>query len=289
MDKFNICLIKPENYLHSYAFLELGELIHYSLQDLGYESLLSFNHVKPSFKNIIIGAHLLSSSAILNLPTSSVILNTEQIYGDATPWSRNIFYNAVKIFEIWDYSEKNIEKFASIGIHQAKHFKIGFQKELIRIDTTKDKDIDVLFYGGLNKRRKDILEQLEAKGLRVKTLFGVYAEVRDEWIERSKLVLNHHYFDAHIFEIVRVFYLLTNAVAVLGEVNETTSIDSMCKDGIYSAKYESLVDACVAIVKDDVLRMDLQHQAIHSISRYPQKLFTQEVISANGYSTEERK
>jgi hypothetical protein len=72
-------------------------------------------------------------------------------------------------------------------------------------------------------------------------------------------------------------------------VNETTSIDLMCKEGIYSAKYEGLIDACVAIVEDDVLQMDLQHQATHSISRYSQKLFTQEVISANGYSTEERK
>ena len=32
MQKINICMVKPDNYIHSYAFVELGELIFFSLK-----------------------------------------------------------------------------------------------------------------------------------------------------------------------------------------------------------------------------------------------------------------
>ena len=50
MKKINICLIKPDNYIHSYAFLELGELIYFSLLELGYEATLRFNQIEPDLK-----------------------------------------------------------------------------------------------------------------------------------------------------------------------------------------------------------------------------------------------
>jgi len=123
-----------------------------------------------------------------------------------------IFFHSREAIE---YSPKNIEKFLQVGIDKTKLLKIGYQKELARLDLSKPKDIDVLFYGSMNERRKAILDELELKGLKVKTLFGIYGQERDHWIERSKVVLNHHYYESQIFEIVRVFYLLTNSVRYL--------------------------------------------------------------------------
>jgi hypothetical protein len=277
MKKINICLIQPGNYVHSYAFLELGELIYFSLKELGFEVGLVFNRIESDAKNILIGCHLLDPKFIEQVPKSTIIFNTEQIYSDTTHWNKNIFA-WVKNYEVWDYSIRNIEKLNEMGVNKAKLFKIGFQKELARLDKSKKKDVDVLFYGSVNERRKDILEKLVAKGLTVKTLFGVFGRERDEWVERSKLVLNHHFYNSQIFEIVRVFYLLTNSVAVVGEVNESTSIDTMCREGIYAAKYDELVAGCVELIKNDVARQKVQFEALNSILKYPQKLFTQEVL-----------
>jgi hypothetical protein len=279
MEKFNVCLVQPENYIHSWAFLELGELIHYSLQELGYESILSTNNIAPHFKNIIIGCHLLDPSAISKLPSNTVILNTEQVYGEATPWSQNIFTWS-KNFEIWDYSTRNIEKFDELHIKTVKHFRIGFQKELARLDNSKPKEVDILFYGCINDRRKKILDQLVAKGLKVKALFGIYGTERDQWIERSKIVLNCHFYESHIFEIVRVFYLLTNSVAVVGEVNGSTSIDEMCLKGICSAEYSGLIHKCQEIICSDEIRSVVQNNAYKSIYEYPQKKFTWDAIKS---------
>jgi hypothetical protein len=91
-------------------------------------------------------------------------------------------------------------------------------------------------------------------------------------------VLNHHYYEAQIFEIVRVFYLLTNSVAVVGEVNKTTSIDSIYQEGISASKYEDLISGCVELVNHDALRVQVQEKALVAISKYPQALFTQEVL-----------
>ena len=277
MARLNICLVKPDNYIHSYAFLELGELLYFSLKELGHEVSFGFNSIEPSATNILIGCHLLDLSFIAQIPASTVILNTEQIYGE-TDWNKPIFAWA-KHFQIWDYSPKNIEKLNQLGIERTKLLKIGFQKELARLDLSGPKEIDVLFYGSVNERRKAILDGLEARGLKVKVLFGVYGKDRDEWIERSKVVLNHHYYESQIFEIVRVFYLLTNSVAVVGEVNNTTSIDSIYKDGIYASQYEGLISNCLELVSNQALRDQVQSKALQAISQYPQALFTEEMLS----------
>lgn len=277
MRKINICLIKPDNYIHSYAFIELAELIYFSLRELGFEVEVRFNQVQPNLKNILIGCHLLDLKFINQVPKSTVILNTEQIYSDTTHWNKNIFAYVTN-FEVWDYSKRNIEKLNKMGVDKVKLLKIGFQKELVRLDKSKKKDIDVLFYGSENKRRNDVLKKLVAKGLNVKTLFGVYGRERDEWVERSKIVLNLHYYESQIFEIVRVFYLLTNSIAVVGEVNETTSIDTFYREGIYAAKYDDLVIGCMQLVQDDELRKKIEISALNSISKFPQKLFTKEVL-----------
>ena len=277
MKKLNICLVRPDNYIHSYAFLELGELLFFSLKELGYEASFGFNHVDPDASNILIGCHLLDPSFIPQIPSSTIILNTEQVYGE-TDWNKPIFAWA-KHFQIWDYSPKNIEKLNQLGIDRIKLLKLGFQKELARLDLSGPKEIDVLFYGSVNERRKAILDGLEARGLKVKALFGVYGKDRDEWIERSKIVLNHHYYESQIFEIVRVFYLLTNSVAVVGEVNPTTSIDSIYQDGIYATQYEDLISNCVELVSHQALRDQVQLKALQTISQYPQALFTEEALS----------
>ncbi len=278
MEKINICVVKPDNYIHSYAFKELGELIYFSLKELGYQVSIGFNNLEFNNKNILIGCHLLDPSYIKKVPKSTIILNTEQIYSDTTSWNSNIF-EWVKNFEVWDYSERNIEKLKQLGVDRVKLLKIGYQKELRRINMSVNKDVDILFYSSINERRSEIIRDLINRGLKVKTLFGVYGKERDEWIGRSKIVLNLHHYNSQIFEVVRVFYLLSNSIAVVGEVNDSTSIDNVFKDGIYASKYEDLVDSCFKLIKDNSLIQKIQIDAFNSISKYEQKFYTQQILN----------
>jgi hypothetical protein len=275
---FNICLVKPDNYVHSYAFVELGELLLHSLRELGHDATLKIMELADDRINILIGCHLLNPTEKNEVPKSTIILNTEQIHSDDAPWNSNIF-EWVRHFEAWDYSAKNIEKFKSLGITNVKHLQIGYQSELKRIKKAAVQDIDVLFYGSVNERRNKILEALKSQGLKVGALFGVYGSDRDSFIARSKIVLNHHFYKSQIFEVVRVFYLLHNEVAVVAEINETTHIEDRWKEAISGAPYDRLVDRVLDLLGDPPSRKAVEENGLEQIMKFPQHIYTAQVLA----------
>jgi len=276
---FNICIIQPDGYIHSMAFLELAEVINYSLIEIGHTSCISFNKIEHQARNIIIGVHLLDTKEIPQIPIDTIILNTEQIFSDQTNWNVNIFAWAKK-FETWDYSDRNIIKFEEIGAPKVKLLNIGYQPELRRILKSDTKEIDVLFYGSINDRRRKIINELSKSGVKIKAVFGIYGKNRDELISKSKIILNLHHYKSEIFEIVRVFYLLTNSKAVVGEVNTTTSVDNHIKSGILPAKYEVLVSTCLELLASPSKIKALEEVALNSIIQFPQKIFTSKLLDS---------
>ena len=279
MPGFNVCLPEPEGYQHSFCMLEFSELLAFSLQDLGHDALFSINDIYPDRRNIVIGCHLLPTDLIARMPESTIVVNTEQIYDeDRFGWNTNIF-EWVRTFETWDYSPRNVAAFERLGIPGVKTLRVGHQPQLTRIPKAADQDIDVLFYGSVTDRRKEIFDQIRAKGLNLVTLFAVYGAERDEYIARAKVVLNLHNHASEIFEVVRAHYLLSNAVAVVSEVNASTSIPEMYRDAVAGVPYESLADECERLVGDPIARKAQEELAFNVISRYPQTEFTREVLS----------
>lgn len=274
--KFNICIIQPKEYLHSMAFWELAELLLYSLRDLKHESCIQFNTVDINAKNIIIGFHLLDIAYAKQLPKDTILINAEQLMS-STPFNERIF-SWIKYFEIWDYSAQNIEVLKSKGVSNIKLLKIGYQKELKRIISTQKQDIDVLFYGSLNSRRSLILKALEQDGLEVKSLFGVYGHERDGFIARSKIILNLHFYETQIFEIIRVFYLLTNGIPVVTEANLTTHIPEIFRNAVKAVPYEELVSACKLMVENADMRKSQAIQGFEMIKDYAQVTYTAELL-----------
>jgi hypothetical protein len=275
---FNICIVRPQDYIHSAAFTELAELLAFSLQDLGHESNICINKVAAETTNFIIGCHLLDVGWMTQVPASTIILNTEQIYDDSSTWTAAIFQWAAN-FEVWDYSERNIQKLIEVGARKVKFLQIGFHQKLARIAKPAVQDIDVLFYGSLNARRRKVIHELQQRGCAARAEFGLYGKQRDELIARSKVVLNLHFYNSQIFEIVRVFYLMTNAKAVVAEVNTTTSIDECYVGGIFPCPYEQLVRSCLDLVADEKHRLELEAKAFATIAKLPQRDFTLAALS----------
>jgi hypothetical protein len=274
--KFNICIIQPKGYIHSMAFWELGELLLYSLRDLNHETCIQFNAIDTSAKNIIIGFHLLDIAYARQLPKDTILINAEQLMS-ATSWNEAIF-SWCRYFEVWDYSSKNIEALKSKGINNIKLLKIGYQRELKRIISTQKQDIDVLFYGSINSRRSFILKALEKDGLNVKSLFGVYGHERDSYIARSKIILNLHFYETQIFEIIRIFYLLTNEIPVVAEANLTTHIPEHFRNAVKAVQYEELIYACKLMVENTEMRRFQARQGFEIIKDYTQATYTAELL-----------
>ena len=276
---YNVCLPQPEGYEHSFCLLELAELITYSLRDLGYDTTFRINDLDTGRRNIIVGCHLINTELIPHVPESTIVVNSEQIYDqDPFEWNRKIFAWAAN-FETWDYSPRNVAAFAQRGLPDVKLLKIGHQPQLTRIAKAPEPDIDVLFYGSVTDRRTAVFEEIRRRGLNLVTLFAVYGEERDAYIARSKVVLNLHNHAAEIFEVVRVHYLLSNSVAVVSEVNASTSVSDFYSEAVAGVPYESLADECERLVNDEAARRDVQQRGYEVISRYPQTAFTRELLS----------
>jgi hypothetical protein len=258
------------------AFWELAELLLYSLHDLNHQAAIQFNKIDTDCKNIVIGFHLLDIKYVSQLPKNSVLINAEQFLG-GTPWNENIL-QWIRSFEVWDYSIQNIEFFKAQGIENIKYLELGYQNELSRIKANAVQDIDVLFYGSVNDRRAKVLNALKSSGLNVHASFGIYGKDRDDLIARSKLVLNLHYYESEIFEVVRVFYLLANSIPVVGEINPSTVVSDIYKNSVLGVAYQELVSACTTLARDDQARDIQGRRGYEIIQQFPQKEFTKSLI-----------
>jgi rhodanese-related sulfurtransferase len=232
--------------VHAEALTEFAQCVHFGLRRLGFESF--YAEAPPgACRQIVFGAHLLDERGFAALPPDAIIYNSEQIL-DNSPWLSGLYRQALQSHTVWDYSAENVRRAAELGIGALRHVPVGYVPELSRIAPANE-DVDVLFYGSVNVRRQAVLRALEAAGLKVVALFGVYGEERDRAIARARIVLNMHFYEARIFEIVRVAYLLNNAKAVVAECGPRTAIEPDLREAILGVPYERLVDACVQLAR----------------------------------------
>jgi hypothetical protein len=278
--KYNVCIIKPNGYLHSGAFIELAELIAYSLDDLGYQSSMSINECYIDSRNIIIGAHLLDLHHIKEIKDrfqSTVILNTEQLTNLPAKWS-NLLYEWIGNFETWDYSQHNINNLRDQGFNNIRFIGIGYHPKLTRIKKSKNQDIDILFYGSVNDRRLKVLNQLKSQGYKMAVKFGLYGQERDELISRSKIILNIHRYEIKIFEIVRIFYLMSNSKAILTEMSPDTDMNNIYIDGFYYAGYDHIAESCNLMLQNPNMLEELEKKSFELIRSFPQSQFTKVML-----------
>ncbi len=278
--RFRVVVIAPANYPHSAALSELSETLVYGLEALGHEVSAAINDFSVDAVNIILGAHLISEAMAQHIPAGSIIYNTEQFDADSA-WMGTRLLDLIRQFETWDYSRRNIAFLSERKLASSLHFvPIGFVPQLARIQQAPKQDIDVLFYGSMNQRRAHILDALRAQGFMVVTAFNCYGDERDALIARAKVILNVHYYESKIFEIVRVSYLLTNHKAVVAEVGAETDMDPIFRDAVAGVPYDHLVETCAALVVDDLRRTRLEQRGFEIMSSVREEECLRPVIEA---------
>ena len=265
MRRFQIILVRPEGFPHTEAFREVAETVQFGLQALGHGVRIQDNVADAAATNIFLGAHLLLLEQASMVPPGSIIYNLEQLGG---PNLAKSYYQLACKRQIWDYSLQNIEKWKTLACSSMPvHVPLGYVPELSRIQSTTEPDIDVLFYGSLNDRRSRILAALEKAGVKVHAVFGVYGKDRDELIARSRIVLNVHFYEAKVFEMVRVAYLLANSKAVVTECSADVPVDTRLNGPVLSLPYDSLVEGCLALLKNEEHRRELEKRALNWFSQ----------------------
>jgi hypothetical protein len=270
---FQVVLVRPEGYMHSAAFAEVLEAVVCGLRALGADVSEAVNQLVPGRQPIVFGANLLGEANVDVLPAGTIIYNLEQI-SESSSWCSPTYLRLLQSCQVWDYSARNIASLVRLGVTvKVKHVPIGYVPELTRITAAPVEDIDVLFYGSMNERRNNVISQLRQAGLNAHAVFGVYGPSRDALIARSKVLLNMHYYETNIFELVRVSYLLANRKAVVAECNPGTEVDPDIADAVQLAPYEGLASACAQLVADSHSRKALSERGFSRMAARDQRAY----------------
>jgi hypothetical protein len=240
--RFAVTLPTPPDYPHAEAVREVAESLYHALVAVGHDSILTARTHCRGRRHVILCPHLLPH---LDTPPAAdaVLYNLEQI----GPGGASLHPQLLDLFRrhaVWDYSQRNIQEGARLGVHGVRHLPVGYVPQLARI-ARDEEDIDVLFCGSMNERRPDVLDALRRRGVRPEVVFGVYGSARDRLIARARVVLNMHYHESKVFEVVRVSYLLANERFVVCERGSHRPEEEEFAAGVAFADYGDLVQVCV--------------------------------------------
>jgi SAM-dependent methyltransferase len=262
---YQIVQIRPEGYEHSEALTEVAETLYHGLRRLGVKVFYREAPIGPA-RPIVFGAHLLEATTD-TLSGDAIIYNSEQIFA-GSEWLSSPYMSLLRSHWVWDYSAENTRRLLEFGVPIATHVPLGYVPELSRIGPVVE-DIDVLFYGCINPRRRAVLEALRGRGLKVAVVSDCYGEQRDRLIARAKIVLSVHYYESKVFEIVRAAYLFTNFKAVVAECGADTAVEPDIRAAICGVSYDEIVDACVRLLRDDAARRALAARGHEVFSARP--------------------
>lgn len=274
---FAITTVCPTGYAHGGAYAEVSDSFHHALLRLGHSSTQAVNMLFSDARNIILGANLLGADE--PLPEDAILVNLEQL--EANTLLPPYYFERLLRHTVWDYSAANIGLLRSRGARNALQVPLGYVPALKRIHAGTQ-DIDVLFYGSLNPRRSAVLDQLGATGARVEKLFGLYGPERDAFIARAKIVLNMHFYDAKILEVVRIFYLLANGVFVVSERGADAEESARFEGGLAYCGYDQLAGTCLRYLGDERARAGIAARGQELMYALPQTEYLRPAIAALG-------
>lgn len=252
------------------------------------------NESRPDELMFILIPHLLVTGVASLPPAGKYVLyqleqlNDKGIGNVQPPISFNALFCRLILQSLvtFDYTQVNLKHYPESCRHKLRVLTPPIlSMSRTKANNPKPKDIDVMFYGTANSRRNIILgllkEQLQSHGYNmtvVSTLFG--AELLD-YISRSKVVLNVHYYANSIFESDRVhtalrfpdvrivseratelddstdhLYASHTRVFLCDEIREYNSCDPALKSVITG----KLLAACLAAL-ESFTRDDHKHEA----------------------------
>lgn len=215
---------------------------------------------------VLLGCHVLSDDELRSLPDDTTIYNFEQLTsGSPLPPSR---LGVLAGRPVWEFARPNLDAWAAAGI-AAAHVPLGWSPALRRLDRTRRRDLDVLFYGSPHPRRQAVVDALREAGATANLATGAFGEVRDRLVERSRVVLNIPYFPTPVLETVRLSFLLHNGVPVVSEVDDDTVVPPAYADAAVFARREDVVDATLALLADDERLAGLEQRAVAAMRSQP--------------------
>ncbi len=256
----DIWQVSVEGYPHTKAFNTVAMTLQKAVTDLGFASGIDHRAEKyvKNWNGVVLGAHLLKGEL-----SDCIVYNLEQITPES-PLVNEHYLSLLRKNRVWDYSKRNIAELKKLGV-DAVHMPVGYHSCLAKIPKGYLPQIDCLFYGSVNERRKIMLESVMAT-----PVFGIYGKKLDVCIASSKIILNCHYYETKLFEIVRCSYLLANKRFILSEPGLDLELEAPFKEGIAFHERSEWPEAVKYYLQNDDVREKIANKGFEIFSNMKQ-------------------
>lgn len=186
-------------------------------------------------------------SLMQEYPNNKVIfINSEPLYAERFGYLQKLVSNK-NIIAWLDYTNKNVNLIktteCTFNAYNAPFLYSPFCESHFK-PCGHDKDIDVLFFGSVNKRRSHIRSELLKQN--INTLFThARSDAIYEPISRSKIVIIIHYYDEdYPVDYFRICPLISNRIFFIHEDIQREDKNTVVDKLIYSS-YEQIVNKCM--------------------------------------------
>jgi SAM-dependent methyltransferase len=269
-DAYCLWIVSPDGYGHQRAFDYAANIMSAAFSASGGSAPVVRNRDACGDRRpIVLGSHLLSDADEMALPLGSVLFNFEQVNA-GSGWTTDGYLSRLARHRVLDYSVRNTRALRASGVRHARHLPIRAMPSQAPSDAPGFRDIDVLFYGSMNERRFRTIEEIKARSLSVVSLFDVYGAELDAVVARAKVVVNIHFYEAAIFEALRVCPLLSRGICVVSEGEDDDPDTADLRDGMTLCGRNEIADRCAELVHDESARDALARRGRAAIMRRSQ-------------------
>lgn len=173
---------------------------------------------------------MFNNSSHFLLPNKFIFYQIEQlgsIFLTDKKFLSRLKYTCIKSEEVWEYTNLTSDIYSKYCGGKLKYTPMPFvlTKEISSNNLDRDNwnnlKYDIFFYGNKNMRREKILNEL-SKYFKIKIGWGIYGEKKIEYMLKSKIILNLHYYEEAGLETCRYNEILNYNRLI---VSENTLLD----------------------------------------------------------------
>lgn len=230
--RVNLAIIQPSGYVHSLGFLDQARFFRHQFRRLGAEVTLSKNRLREDAINLVFGAHL-GFPDEWQQRNPCVFVNLEQL-GLGGSRVEPEYLALLKRSAVVDYDPSHLAAYREqAGKAPIISFAYASYLEPQVSVPLAQRPIDLLFIGSLSPRRQQMIDRVEAAGVKVSCFDkALYGPERDEFVKQAKAVLNCHFDPSNCFEQARAFQCLSLGTPVISERLASTRPSAAFEDSV---------------------------------------------------------
>ena len=221
-----------DNYLPFFLYVQSITSIIKQHITQNIEIINNYNLINNN-KDTLLILFLLDLNTFINIQNITniqkiILINTEFYKNYNTEYTQyfTILNHSTKYY-IWDFSSSNIMLFNTyypninmyyLPLLYNQYLEDYYNNIISKKIDYNNKQIDILFFGTMNMRRKIILDKLTKYNVKIICIEdNLTNQQLFNYIENSKIILNIYYYTEYVFDYYRIALLISNKVLVINE------------------------------------------------------------------------